>query len=128
MNHLDKLVDTAGGRRHDVRRFDVQFLTVREKRLGVKIGDFHDGLVLSAGTLEHFIFSRVGVARQVSDVGDIHDAFDVVAVVAEIFFENVFHNIGTQVADVGKMVHGRAAGVHGDLARRVGDERLALSC
>ena len=57
-------------------------------------------------------------------VGDVHHPVHVVAQETEIFFQHVLHDVGAQVADMGKMVHGGAAGVHLHPARGVGLELL----
>ena len=76
------------------------------------MGDLHHGLVLPLGALEHLVLAGVGVGGQVSHVGDVHDAGDVIARVAEQLLQHVLHDIAAQVADVGKVVHCGAAGVH----------------
>ena len=57
-----------------------------------------------------------------TDVGDVHDAVDVIAREAQVLLEHVLHDIGAEVADVGKVVDGRAAGVHLHMAGGVGGE------
>ena len=57
-----------------------------------------------------------------TDVGDVHDAQYVIACVAQVFFQHILHDIGAQVADVGVVIDGRAAGIHLHLARLVGGE------
>ena len=84
--------------------------------------------MLTLCTFEHFILALVGIGGQVTDVGNIHNALDVVAGVAEILFQNVFHNIGAQVADVSKVVDRWAAGIHGNELRIDRDEFLTFSC
>ena len=57
-----------------------------------------------------------------ADVGDVHDAVDAVARIAQIFFEHILHNVRAQIADVGKVIDCGAAGVHLDVVRCVGLE------
>ena len=59
-------------------------------------------------------------------VGDVHDPLDIVAGVAQGLLQHVLHNIGAQIADVGKMVHRGSAGVHLHLVGMVGDEQFFL--
>ena len=59
-------------------------------------------------------------------VGDVHGALEVIAAVAQIAVQHVLHDIGAQIADVGKVVDGGATGVHGALARLMGDKFLFL--
>ena len=46
------------------------------------------------------------------NIGDIHYAIDLISRIYEIFFEHILHYIRTEVAYMGKMIHGGAAGVH----------------
>ena len=78
-----------------------------------------------ARALQHFVLAGIRVAGQVTDVGDIHGAGHVVAGIAEIAVENILHDVRAEVADMCKMVHGRAAGIHFDDAGRMGTERIA---
>ena len=123
---LDIVVDEAGGRLHHVGTLDVQLPAVGEEGVGVVLGDLHDGLVLPLGALEHLVLALVGVGGQVPHVGDVHDAVHVVSGVAQVLLQHVLHDVGAQVADVGEMVHGGAAGVHLHMPRRVGLELLFL--
>ena len=61
-----------------------------------------------------------------ADVGDIHDALDVVARVAPVLLQHVLHDVAAEVADVGKVVDRRAAGVHFHDVRMVGLKQLLL--
>ena len=123
---LDIVVNKAGSGLHHIRTLDVQLPAVLEKRVGVILGDLHDGLVLTLGALEHLILALIGIRGQVSHVGDVHDAVHVVSGVAQVFLQHVLHDIGAQVADVGKVVHRGAAGVHLHMAGGVGLELLFL--
>ncbi len=80
--------------------------------------------MLAAGALEHLVLAGVGIGGQVPDVRNVHDALDVVAAVAEILLQHVLHDIAAQVADVGKVVDRRAAGVHFEDVGMVGREEL----
>ena len=57
-----------------------------------------------------------------ANIGYVHDALDVIAEVAQILFKNVLHDVGTEVADVGKVIYRGAAGVHLDDVGMVGDK------
>ena len=78
--------------------------------------------MLALGALDHLVLALVGVAREVADVGDVHHAVHAVTRKAQILFQHVLHDVGAQIADVGKVVHGRAAGVHLHMVRRMGLE------
>lgn len=72
--------------------------------------------------LEHLVLPGVPIGSEVAYVGDVHDALDVVALIAQKLLQHVLHDIAAQIADVGKVVHRRAAGVHFYNVRMVGDE------
>ena len=59
-----------------------------------------------------------------TDVGDVHDAQNVIARVAQVFFKHILHDVGAQVADVCVVIDGGTAGVHTHLALLVRDEFL----
>ncbi len=125
---LDILVDAAGGGLDGVRAADVQLAAVLKEGVGIELGDLHDGLVLPLGALEHLVLAGVGVGGQVAHVGDVHDPVHVIAVIAQKLLQHVLHDIGAQVADVGKVVHRGAAGVHLHMAGGVGGEFLFFMC
>ena len=60
-------------------------------------------------------------------VGDVHDALDVVALIAQGLFQHVLHDVAAQIADVGKVIDRRAAGVHLDDIGVVGNEQFLFS-
>ena len=60
-------------------------------------------------------------------VGDVHHVLDLVPVEFEHTAQNILKEIGAQVADVGVVVDGKAAGVQLDLGRREGGERPYFS-
>ena len=60
------------------------------------------------------------------DVGDVHHAVDVITGIAQVLLQYILHNIAAEVADVGKMIHGGAAGVHLHMTGRVGLEFVFL--
>jgi len=119
---LDIIVDQARCGLDDVGALDVELLAVGEERVGVELGDLHDGLVLAAGALEHLVLALIGIRGQMADVGDVHDALDRIPGVTQILFQHILHDIAAEVADMGKMIDRGAAGVHFDQLRVVGDE------
>ena len=123
-DELDILTDAVGGGLHHVGALDVQLGAVGEKGVGVEMGDVHDGLVLPLGPFQHLVLAGIGVAGQVAHVGDVHDALDVVALVAQEFLQHVLHEVAAQVADMGEVVDGGAAGVHLHDVGMVGNELL----
>ena len=59
-------------------------------------------------------------------VGDVHNALDVVPGIAQSLFQHILHNIGAQIADMGKVIHRGAASVHLYLLGIVGDKQFLL--
>ena len=112
LHHMNILRDAVSGRLHHIGPFDVQFITISKKSIGVKLGNLHNGFVLPAGALEHLVLAGVRVRSQVTHIGDVHHPLDVVAIIAQCLFQHILHDVGTQVADVGIVVHRWAACVH----------------
>ena len=125
---LDILVDAAGRGLDNIRPLDVELAAVVKEGIGIELGDLHDGLVLAAGALEHLVLALIGIGGQMADVGDVHDALDVIAGIAQVLFKNVLHDVRAEVSDVRKVIHSRAAGVHLDYIRMIGNKVLFLSC
>ena len=63
-----------------------------------------------------------------ADVGDVHNALDIVADIAQILFKYVLHDVGAQIADVREVIDGGAAGVHLDDVGMVGDKLVLGAC
>ena len=103
---------------------DIQLCAVGKESVFVELCDLHDRFLFSLRALEHLILARVAVAGQVTDVGDVHDAGHVISAVTEGLFQNVLHDIRTEVADMGKMINRRTAGIHFYLAGLVGNKIL----
>ena len=109
---------------HDLRPLDVQLLTVGEKGIRIEFGDLHHRLVLALGALKHLVLTGIGVGREVSDIRDVHHAFDRIAEIAQALFQHVLHDIAAQVADVRKVIDRRSAGVHFHKGRIVGNKQF----
>ena len=126
-NDLDVFVDAVGGGLDDVGGFDVELCTVGEESVGVEFGDIHNGLVLTLCALEHLILALVGVTGEMANVCDVHNAFYVIADIAQVLFEDVLHDIRAQIADMCVMIYRRAAGVHLYDVGMIGDEVLLFT-
>ena len=111
------LADVVGGSAPDVGRAHVEpfelFLEVR----GVALGYFPRRQAGAPRAGLHLVLAGVRVGGQVPHVGDVDDVMDFIAAVFEGTPQDVFEDIGAQVADVLVVVHGRAAGVQADLGR-----------
>ena len=60
-------------------------------------------------------------------VGDVHDALDRIADIAQIFLQNVFHNIGTQIPDMGVVIYRGSAGIHLDEIGMIRDKEFLFT-
>ena len=63
-----------------------------------------------------------------TDVGDVHNAVNVVARVSEILLKHVLHNVGAEISYVREMINGRSAGIHADLALLARNKFFSFSC
>ena len=67
-------------------RFDIQLCAVGEKGIGVELCNLHDRFVLPARAFEHFVLTGIGIAGQVTHIGDVHHALHVVPLHTEGIF------------------------------------------
>ncbi len=124
-DELDLLGDVVGGPAPDVRLEDIQRAADRAvKACGVELGDLPGGLAGAARAFFHFVFAGIGIRDQVADIGDVHHMFDLVTVEFQHPAQQIFEDIGAQVADMGVVVDGRAAGIQANFR---GIERRELA-
>ena len=116
------IVDRIGGFDPDIRRKYIEPGDVFLKCPGVEFSDFPGAAAFALGAFFHFVFAHVPVAGQVAHIGNIHDMLNPVSVVQQDPLQNIFKNIGAQVADVGIVINGRPAGVKPDLPFAQRDE------
>ena len=128
LDDADEVVNAGCCGLDDVGNADVQLLAVGKESVGVELRDLHDRLLLALCALEHFVVARVAVAGQMSDVGDVHNALDLVARVAQIAVKDVLHHIGAEVSDMSIVINGGAAGIDRNLALLAGLELIAAVC
>ena len=57
-------------------------------------------------------------------IGDVHHPIHLIALVPQKFLQHVLHQVGAQIADMGKMVHRGAAGIQPHFSRLVRDKGL----
>ena len=119
---LDIVGNEAGGGLHRIRPLDVQLAAVLEEGVRIVFGHLHHGFVFPMSALEHLVLALVGIRGEVTYVGDVHDAVDAVAGIPQELFQHVLHNVAAEVADVGKVIHRGAAGIHFHVAGGVGGE------
>ena len=127
-NDLDILINAAGSWLNNVGLLDVQLAAVVKKSVSVELGNLHDSFMLAAGALEHLVFSLIRVGGQMADVCDVHDALHGIARVAEVFFQHILHDIAAQIANMRKVIDRRAAGIHFDQLRVIGDKFFLFVC
>ena len=96
--------------------FDAESFAIVEEGLDEFLGVITDADVLGGGVGDDAVV----------DVGEIHHVSESVAAEFEEAAEDVLEDEGAVIADVGEIVDGGAAGVHGDFARFLGDEGLGL--
>jgi hypothetical protein len=65
----------------------------------------------------HFVFAFVGIGNQMTDVGDIDDVPHGVAVQCQHASQHVFEHVGSKVADMRVVVHGRTAAIQPHVVR-----------
>ena len=124
---LDEVRDAPGCGLDDVGGADIQLFAVLEEAVGIVFRDLHDGFMLALCAFEHFILARIRVGGEVTDVCNIHHAFDVVPREPEVAIQHVLHDIGSEVSDVGEVVDRRSAGIHFHFPRLVRHELFSCS-
>ena len=125
-DHGNIFGNTIGGWLHHVGSLDVQLPAILKERIGVKLGNLHNGLVLPFGAFEHFILTGIRIGSQMAHVRDVHHPFHRITSIAQILLQHILHEIGPKIANVGKVVYRRAAGIHLDLPRTVGNKFFFL--
>ena len=105
------LGDGVGRLDPDVGFLDTQQGQVFFESIGVELRHLPDCLLLALGAFFHLILARVLVAGQMTHVGYVHDMFDLVTVVAQHAFQNIFKNVGAQVANMGIPINRGPTGI-----------------
>ncbi len=124
LDHLDLLRDVSRRARRDVRPGHAQRVHVGKVLAHVLFHDLHGLDPLAAGALQDPVLA---VVEQMPDIGDVLHIPQVVAAVAQPAHDHVEGDIGFGVAQVGVVVDGWTAHIHGDLALGHGFEGLFLS-
>ena len=124
LHQLDEFGNAGGGGLHHIRDLNIQLAAVLKEGVGVVFGDLHHRFMLALRALQHLVLAGIGVAGEMSHIGDVHDPLYIVAAVPQVFFQHILHDVGAQIADMGKVVHGGAAGIHLHDVRVVGHKFL----
>jgi hypothetical protein len=89
-------------------------------------GRFLQGFVFGERFFGHLIFATISlsdiISRHVSDIGDVFDMAYFVTGAEQHTPERVRENESSEIADMGIVIHGEAAGIHADLAFFSGNE------
>ena len=111
-DQIDHLVDVVRRPRVQVRTFDPHQISVLQERLGVLRCDLWCGETLVRLGELHLVASGVGdLVGHVSDVGDVHDPLDPLALVTEGAPDQVAEHERAHVPDVDVPVDGGTARV-----------------
>ena len=124
LDERDLLGDVVGGSAPDGRLQDVESPEVVLERPRVQVGDLPGGLPGAPRARLDLVLPRIGIRREVPDVGDVHDVLHRVAVERQQPAEHVLEEVGPQVPDVRVVIDGGAAGVQAHLPVA---ERLELA-
>ena len=114
LHHLDVGINAVGSRLHHIGALNVQLLAIGKEGVGVELCNIHNSLVLTLCALEHLILAGVGIAGQVTHVGDVHNTLNRIANIAQSLFQHILHNVGAEVTDMGIVIDRGAAGIHLD--------------
>ena len=117
LHNVDNRVHCLGGARMHSRLADTQPLGIRVILLDITVSDDVEVHALFVGLVNHLVVN----------VGEVLDKLHLVAAVLKVATQQVEHDERARVADMEIVIHGRAAGIHFDLARRDRDELLLLA-
>lgn len=82
--------------------------------------------MLTLCTGKHLILSGICIARQMSDIRNVHTTLHIISRISQILLQNILHHIAAEITDVGEMIYGRSTSVHLHLALFDRVERLHL--
>src|SRR3546814_1766216 len=79
--------------------------------------DVPDTLGLRAGSCLHLVIARVGIGRQMANIGDVDDMGDIVTLPHQRPAQGVSEDIGAQVAKMSIIINRRSAAIDAHTAR-----------
>ena len=113
LDDLDHLGDVITGPWVQVGALDSHEVGIRQEGIRVLLADLLWGQPLVVDRQLHLVPAGVGdLVRHVSDVGDVHDPSDVLALEPQAPADEVAQHERAHVADVDVAVDGRTARVH----------------
>ena len=117
LHNADNCVHGFGRAGMHGRLADAEALRVRVVFLDIAVGNHVIGHAFLVGLVNHLVV----------DIGEILHELHLIAAVFKVAAQQVEHDERARVADVEIVVHGRAAGIHFDLARGDRDKLLFLT-
>src|SRR3546814_7222260 len=99
---IDHLADMVRGDRPFCRFDDVEVSDILLEGLGIMRCDVPDTLGLRAGSCLHLVIARVGIGRQMANIGDVDDMGDIVTLPHQRPAQGVSEDIGAQVAKMSR--------------------------
>src|SRR3546814_21194377 len=89
---------------------DVDVSDILLEGLGIMRCDVPDTLGLRAGSCLHLVIARVGIGRQMANIGDVDDMGDIVTLPHKRPAQGVSEDIGAQVAKMSIIINRRQLG------------------
>ncbi|KVA01637.1 hypothetical protein WI40_07550 [Burkholderia ubonensis] len=113
----DLLFDMVGRLAPDRRQLDVEQPEISDERLGVAFSEGPGRHAAASALTLDLVLAFVLVGQQVADIGDIDDMTNRIAVEFEGPTQQILEEIGSQIADMGMVVDGRATAIQPDPVR-----------
>jgi hypothetical protein len=89
-NQPDLLSDSVGGFAPQTRRLNIEMREVFLERIGIVSGNIPSALALSLGALLQLILTHIPITGEMTDVSDVHDMLDPIAVICQHAFQDIF--------------------------------------
>ena len=99
------------GRAGVARLADVEPRQIALEILLVEAGDVPRVLALARRRFLHLIVARVGIGRQMADIGDVDDVVEFIALMTQHAAEGIGEDIGAHVADMLVIIDRRPAAI-----------------
>ena len=61
-----------------------------------------------------------------ANIRDVHNTLHIITGITQSLLQNIFHNVGTQVTNVSKVVYSRATSIHLNQIRIIGNKKFLL--
>ena len=110
-DEIDLFCDMVGCFTPDCRFQNIQGAEIVLEGSGEAVCDLPCRFTGFTAAFFHFVFAVIAVRHQMADVGDVNHVTHVVAIPFQRTAQQIFKQIGTQIADVRIVIHGRTAAV-----------------